>query len=87
MRETFNTDIHLLELQLLTGRTHQIRVHLEFIGLPIIGDQFYGVKNKEFSGQALHAEQLKFKVQSTGQEITIKAPFPEDMLLFIGKQK
>lgn len=87
LRETFNTDFHLLELQLLTGRTHQIRVHLEFIGLPIIGDQFYGVKNKEFSGQALHAEQLKFKAQRTGQEIIIKAPFPEDMLLFIGKQK
>ena len=87
VREKLTDDYKLLELELLTGRTHQIRVHLTHIGLPILGDLLYGTKNPAFIGQALHAEQIKFIEHKTGEMKKIKAPFPKDMLLFISKQK
>jgi len=62
-----------------TGRTHQIRVHLNYIGHPLLGDALYGVKSPFIKRQALHAYSLKFKHPRTGQEIEVEAPIPNDM--------
>ena len=75
----FENNCTLLEIKIETGRTHQIRVHLSYIGYPIIGDDFYSNgKNKwDISGQCLHAKSLKFKHPITGKELYIKAGLPE----------
>jgi len=70
----------LIEAQLETGRTHQIRVHLTFIGHPLLGDTVYGPKKQPFhlEGQALHARVLGFIHPSTGQYMEFEAPLPEN---------
>ncbi len=72
-------DCTLLEINIETGRTHQIRVHLSHIGYPIIGDEVYSNgKNKwNIKGQCLHAKSLDFKHPITGKEIHIEAEIPE----------
>jgi len=72
-------DCTLLEINIETGRTHQIRVHLSHIGYPIIGDDVYSNgKNKwNIEGQCLHAKSLDFKHPITGKELHIEAPMPE----------
>ncbi|NCC15489.1 MAG: RluA family pseudouridine synthase [Clostridia bacterium] len=69
----------LIEAQLETGRTHQIRVHLTFIGHPLLGDMVYGPKKQPFQldGQALHARVLGFVHPTTGQYMEFEAPLPE----------
>lgn len=70
----------LLRLQLHTGRTHQIRVHLSHQGGPLVGDDLYGgVKYPELSRQALHCGELQFIHPFTGENIHIKQPIPADM--------
>lgn len=64
--------------RLITGRTHQIRVHLAARGWPIVGDAAYG-KASAFPRQALHAWKLRFKHPRTSLEISLEAPVPEDM--------
>ncbi|WP_397349653.1 MULTISPECIES: RluA family pseudouridine synthase [Paenibacillus] len=73
-------DYTLLELKLETGRTHQIRVHLKFIGHPLVGDPVYG-RNKgiKMQGQALHAAILGFVHPTTGEYLEFSAPIPQDM--------
>ncbi len=73
-------DYTLLELKLETGRTHQIRVHLKFIGHPLVGDPIYG-RNKgiKMQGQALHAAILGFVHPTTGEYLEFSAPLPQDM--------
>lgn len=75
-------DYSLLELKLETGRTHQIRVHMKFIGHPLVGDPMYG-KSKSIKmdteGQALHAAILGFKHPLTGEILQFEAPMPQDM--------
>ena len=68
-----------LELILETGRTHQIRVHLNHIGHPIIGDPVYGRRNQKFhlAGQALHAYKLSFRHPRNEEQLTLHAPLPE----------
>jgi len=68
----------LLEVNIETGRTHQIRVHLSHIGYPIIGDYTYSNGKNEFGveGQCLHAKQLEFKHPITGQEMKLEAELP-----------
>jgi 23S rRNA pseudouridine1911/1915/1917 synthase len=68
-----------LEINLETGRTHQIRVHLSHIGYPVMGDETYGRKSKEFvtQGQVLHAGKLKLLHPATKKPIEFFAPFPE----------
>lgn len=70
----------LLECSLLTGRTHQIRVHLSHIGHPIVGDPRYMPRRPGFSinGQALHSAHLTLNNQA-GEKMTFTAPLPEDM--------
>ena len=69
----------LLELNIETGRTHQIRVHLSEIGYPIIGDEVYSNGKNEFNvkGQMLHAAKLKFKHPTTEKDMEVEAPLPE----------
>lgn len=73
----------LLLLQLETGRTHQIRVHLRAIGYPIVGDPVYGPTGKRdtlpLSRQFLHAYQLAFTHPITDQRLDLEAPLPEDL--------
>ena len=68
-----------LELKLETGRTHQIRVHLNHIGHPIVGDPLYGRRNQRFSlkGQALHAARLSLTHPRTGEHMEFSAPLPD----------
>ncbi|WP_310550242.1 RluA family pseudouridine synthase [Paenibacillus glufosinatiresistens] len=74
-------DSTLLELKLETGRTHQIRVHMKFIGHPLVGDPVYGRSKGVFmeGGQALHAAVLGFIHPSSGEYLEFTAPLPEDM--------
>lgn len=70
----------LLKVNLETGRTHQIRVHLSHIGNPIFGDILYGNEDNEFiSRQALHAYRLCFPHPVSGEEIDVKCDIPDDM--------
>lgn len=68
----------LIECRLETGRTHQIRVHMAYIGHPLVGDPLYGQRknNLHFEGQALHAYLLGFAHPRTGEVMTFKAPLP-----------
>ena len=75
----------LVKAELKTGRTHQIRVHFEYIGHPIVGDPIYrhgisemrGTLAKESDGQYLHAHELHFIHPTTGEEVNVTAPLPE----------
>jgi len=71
----------LLELKLETGRTHQIRVHMKYIGHPLVGDPVYGGKTRGIGieGQALHAAVLGFRHPRSGERLEFSAPLPEDM--------
>ena len=69
----------LLEVNIETGRTHQIRVHLSQIGYPIVGDEVYSNGKNPFNvkGQMLHAAKLTFKHPTTNKEVTFEAPLPK----------
>ncbi len=82
----------LLEVEPLTGRTHQIRVHLASIGHPIVGDKLYGgakPHGPKAKRQMLHAWRLKFKHPRSREELFFEAPLPEDFkeLLHALRQK
>lgn len=72
----------LLELHLDTGRTHQIRVHMQAIGHPLIGDFLYNPEDTHMTRQALHAGKLSFRHPITKEVLSFIAPMPEDMKLF-----
>lgn len=78
-----NHSLSLVKLEPLTGRTHQLRVHLKHIGTPILGDEIYGnaIINKKFSTrrQLLHAYFIKFFHPITQQIFSLTAPIPEDL--------
>ena len=68
----------LIELQLETGRTHQIRVHMNYIGHPVVNDPVYGKKKLiDETGQCLHAKELGFIHPTTGEYMEFEAPLPE----------
>lgn len=75
------TKYTLLEIKLLTGRTHQIRVHFAALGFPLIGDFLYGLENPEFLG--LHCSSLSFTHFRTGKNILIGAPLPLSFKTFL----
>ncbi len=85
----FNDRFSLALVSPLTGRTHQIRVHLKHIGTPILGDPLYGNAkiNQTFavSRQLLHAYRIQFEHPVTGMPLKISAPIPEDMQLWMKK--
>lgn len=74
----------LVECRLETGRTHQIRVHMQYIGHPVVGDEKYSYrKTMKVGGQLLHAHQLTFVHPRTNEQLTVDAPLPklfEDVL-------
>ena len=78
-----NGDYSLVKLSPLTGRTHQIRVHLSYIGNPIYGDDLYGAAQKD-ERVRLHCSKISFCHPITGEEMTIEAPLMEDMDVFSG---
>ena len=76
-----------LRCRLETGRTHQIRVHMAYIGHPILGDTVYGAKKPVpgLTGQCLHATGLQFLHPSTGEKITLTCPLPEEFTKMLKK--
>ena len=74
----------LVRLELETGRTHQIRVHMAWLGCPLVGDFLYGVEDKTLIGRtALHSWQLGLTQPLTGERLELTAPLPEDMLTLV----
>ena len=69
----------------ITGRTHQIRLHMSSIGHPIIGDTMYGEESSDITRQALHAYKLTLPSPVTDESITFCAELPEDITLLIKK--
>ena len=71
----------IVRCKLRTGRTHQIRVHMEYLGYPLVGDPKYSPMKTPFSikGQALHSQTLEFTHPRTGERLHFEAPLPEDM--------
>ncbi|MCY8074697.1 RluA family pseudouridine synthase [Bacillus haynesii] len=79
-------DFTVVECQLETGRTHQIRVHMKYIGFPLAGDPKYGPKKTvDFNGQVLHAGVLGFDHPRTGEYVEFEAPLPDDMKNLLDK--
>lgn len=73
-------DATVLEVKLETGRTHQIRVHMEYIGHGIIGDELYGYEDESLiNRQALHAYSLEFEQPRTKENLVFKAKLPKDI--------
>ena len=71
----------IVRCRLRTGRTHQIRVHMEYLGYPLVGDPKYSPMKTPFSiqVQALHSQTLEFTHPRTGERLSFEAPLPEDM--------
>lgn len=77
----------LLSLKLASGRTHQIRVHLQWLGFPIVGDHLYNQASKLIDRQALHAWSVRFNHPRTDKELIIRAPIPDDMKTLLEEVK
>ncbi|UCC17644.1 MAG: RluA family pseudouridine synthase [Dehalococcoidales bacterium] len=75
----YTGDFTLLEVRPVSGRTHQIRVHLKAIGFPVAGDKVYGVKAAPLTRQFVHASVLGFVIPSTGEYREFFSPLPEDL--------
>lgn len=76
----------LLELRLETGRTHQIRVHMHYLGHPLEGDPVYGRRRGAIlDGQALHASALGFRHPMSGEPLLFEAPLPDDMARLVAR--
>ena len=73
----------LLRVRLETGRTHQIRVHLAAIDLPVAGDAVYGVPEPGLARQFLHATELAFPHPLTGERVEASSPLPNDLASFL----
>lgn len=74
-----------MELSLMTGRTHQIRVHMSHLGHPLAGDDLYGGSREWINRQALHAVRLSFPHPRTGEIMQFSDPLPDDMRKLIEK--
>ena len=90
--ETFHS-YSLVEVEILTGRTHQIRVHMDFHKTPIVGDKVYGSRSKlaknltkekidfiqQFPRQALHASKLSFALKNNSEYVSYQSDLPKDI--------
>lgn len=79
----YGEDYTVVRLHLLSGRTHQIRVHLSWLGYPLLGDDLYGGDLSLIDRQALHARTVRFIHPATQKMITLSAPIPSDMECFM----
>ena len=79
--ETFVNGMCLVRFNLLTGRTHQIRVHAAFIGCPLVGDKTYGFRKPTMKVERmfLHAQQLAFDHPKTGERLSFESPLPPEL--------
>ena len=73
-----NKEISLLKLWLETGKTHQIRCHMAYLGHPLLGDDLYGGSRELIRRHALHCEKMEFCHPVTGEAIEVKAEMPDD---------
>lgn len=82
-------DFSFVKLKLETGRTHQIRVHMSYLGHPVAGDPVYGPKNgvTYLNGQCLHAGLIGFDHPTTGDHIIVESPLPDYFTDFLGRIK
>ena len=69
----------LVSLRLETGRTHQIRIHMKYLGFPLIGDYLYNPDMEHMTRQALHSHHMEFAHPITGEWMSFTAPLPADM--------
>jgi len=85
--DTFQDGRTLVTLKLLTGRTHQIRVHMAFIGCPVVGDTIYGRRKQrlKLKRQFLHATELAFDHPTTGERMDFSAPLPQNLQNILDK--
>ena len=75
--------ISLMDVNILTGRTHQIRVHLAYIKSPVLGDKIYGGHQKiKAPRQMLHAREITFPHPVSEKTITITSPYPKDFQFY-----
>jgi 23S rRNA pseudouridine1911/1915/1917 synthase len=75
----------LLNVRLETGRTHQIRVHLAAVDLPVVGDRVYGVSDRALGRQFLHANRLAFDHPFTRERVDVESPLPPDLAAYLGR--
>ena len=78
-RLAVNNGYSLLAIRLETGRTHQIRVHMKYLGYPLPGDYLYYPEYSRIRRQALHSYQLEFSHPVTGESLLFTAPVPDDL--------
>lgn len=78
------TDFSLLTIKTLTGRTHQIRVHMQSIGHPLLGDWLYGSPSDDYPRQMLHCHKITMSLPLTNEKAVFEAPLPEDFNAIIG---
>jgi 23S rRNA pseudouridine955/2504/2580 synthase len=88
-----NEEFSLVEAEILTGRTHQIRVHLAHIGHPVLGDEKYGdfalnkaLRKRGLKRMFLHAARLEFTHPATGERVVVRSPLPADLEAFRREQ-
>ena len=77
----------LVEFDLKTGRTHQIRVHASYLGHSIVGDDVYGKAEKGLSGQLLHSHKITFVHPRTNESMSFSAEIPQYFQEYIDKLK
>ena len=87
LKRFYNSNVTLVEATLETGRTHQIRVHMAYVGHPLVGDEVYGKKDPRFKieGQMLHAKTLGFIHPTKNSYIEFESNLPEYYLEILKK--
>lgn len=87
LRRFYESGVTLVEATLETGRTHQIRVHMTYLGHPLVGDEVYGKKDGKWKveGQMLHAKMLGFIHPSTGKYVEFESDLPSEFSEIIEK--
>ena len=71
--------LSLLECDLITGRTHQLRVHFAHLGCPLAGDDLYGGSREHIGRHALHCACIRFAEPASGETVQVESPLPPDM--------